>query len=227
VLKILLDNGAQSLDRHLVLNTAAGANIRGKQGGKANEAGTDQILRNGVLLDIHGFAIRESAQINTSTAGHCGFGATNAAGYAVGATVITLASAGTGTLVAGDVVTFAGDTNKYVVETGDATRRTAAPSRCRSRPSRCHVGSDQGDHRGCRGLAQHGVHPRCDRAGGSSPGSPEGRRSRGRRDERQDPLSGLAFEIAQYNQYRQVQFEVSCAWGVKVVKAENLALLLG
>jgi hypothetical protein len=35
------------------------------------------------------------------------------------------------------------------------------------------------------------------------------------------------FEIAQYNQYRQVQFEVSCAWGVKVVKAENLALLLG
>ena len=44
---------------------------------------------------------------------------TNTAGYAVGTTVITLASAGTGTLVAGDVITFSGDNNKYVVLSGD------------------------------------------------------------------------------------------------------------
>lgn len=44
---------------------------------------------------------------------------TNAAGYAIGATTITLASAGTGAITAGDVITFAGDTNRYTVATGD------------------------------------------------------------------------------------------------------------
>lgn len=57
-LKILLDNGSPNSDLQLVVNTSAGANLRGKQGGKANEAGTDSILRQGVLLDIHGFSVR-------------------------------------------------------------------------------------------------------------------------------------------------------------------------
>ena len=43
----------------------------------------------------------------------------------------------------------------------------------------------------------------------------------------QDPFSGLVFEIAKYAQYRQMQYEISCAWGVKMAKAENAALLLG
>lgn len=43
---------------------------------------------------------------------------TNAAGYAVGAREITLAAAGSGTIVSGDVVAFAGDPDKYVVEFG-------------------------------------------------------------------------------------------------------------
>ena len=42
-----------------------------------------------------------------------------------------------------------------------------------------------------------------------------------------DPRSGLSFEISQYAQYRQMYWEVSCAWGVKVIKPEHLALLLG
>lgn len=44
---------------------------------------------------------------------------TNADGYAVGATVITLAAAGTGTIVAGDEVTFAGDSQSYLITVGD------------------------------------------------------------------------------------------------------------
>src|ERR1051325_9307842 len=39
-LKILLDNGCPNNDLNMVINTAAGSNMRGKQGGKANEAGT-------------------------------------------------------------------------------------------------------------------------------------------------------------------------------------------
>ena len=45
---------------------------------------------------------------------------TNAVGYAIAATTITLASAGTGTILAGDYIRFAGQTTSYLVATGDA-----------------------------------------------------------------------------------------------------------
>ncbi len=44
---------------------------------------------------------------------------TDSAGYAIGITAISLAVAGTGTILVGDVITFAGDSNPYVVTTGD------------------------------------------------------------------------------------------------------------
>lgn len=228
VLKILLDNGAMSLDRQMVLNTGAGANIRGKQGGKVNEAGSDSILRQGVLLDIHGFAVRESAQVKTHTKGTAASATTNTAGYAVGATVITLASAGTGTLVAGDTITFAGDTNPYVLVSGDTdvsnggTITLAAPGLRQAIPASATAITVAAT--GPRSMAftrdaivlAHRL-----------PALPEGGDMAVDRMTVTDPRSGLSFEIAMYAQYRQMQYEVSCAWGVKTVKPENLALLLG
>lgn len=52
---------------------------------------------------------------------------TNASGYAVGTTVITLASAGTGTIMAGDVISFAGDSNRYVVASGNNNVAAGGP----------------------------------------------------------------------------------------------------
>ena len=47
---------------------------------------------------------------------------TDTAGYAVGATTITLASAGTGSILAGDVIRFGNDPDtEYTVTTGDAS----------------------------------------------------------------------------------------------------------
>lgn len=229
VLKILLDNGAQSLDRHLILNTGAGANLRGKQGGRGvMEEGTDRILRQGVLLDIHGFAVRESAQIKNHTKGTASGATTNTAGYAVGATTITLASAGTGTIVAGDSVTFTGDTNQYVVVSGDTdvsnggTITIAAPGLRQAIPA------------SATNITVSATGPRSMAFTRDAlvlahrlPALPEGGDLAVDRQTVQDPVSGLAFEIAMYPQYRQMQIEVSAAWGVACVKPENLALLLG
>ena len=118
--KILQDNGAPLADLSLVIDTNAGLNLR-NLGVLQNfyQAGTDQERRSGNFLLQMGFNIRESAQVSTKTAGTASGATTDSTGYAVGTTTLTLASAGTGTITAGDVITFAGDSNKYVVTSGD------------------------------------------------------------------------------------------------------------
>lgn len=225
--KILMDNGAPVSDLQLVLDTAAGANLRGKQASSSQEFG-DSLLRQGVLLDVNGMAVRESGQVKTHTKGTASSATTNNAGYAVGATVITLASAGTGTFVAGDVITFAGDTNQYVVVSGDAdvsnggSITLAAPGLrqaiAASATNITMVNSAPRNlafHRGAIVLAQR------------LPALPAGGDLAMDRTTITDPRSGLSFEVAMYPQYRQMQWEVSCAWGVKVVKPAHCAVLLG
>ena len=116
VRKILDDNGAPTSSRSLVINTSAGAALRTLgQLTKANEAGNTMTLRDGELLNMHGFSIRESAQINDTTAGTgSGYLINNGAGYAVGSTSLTL-DTGTGTILAGDIITIGNF--KYVVAT--------------------------------------------------------------------------------------------------------------
>jgi len=125
VLKILDDNGAPTSDRHLVLGTAAMANIRGKQNVlfKVNESGTEQLLREGVIGRLEGSDLHTSGQVITSTKGTGAAYTTTAAGFAVGTTSIPIIT-GAGTVLQGDVVTFAGDSNKYVVATGVAAPGT-------------------------------------------------------------------------------------------------------
>jgi len=229
VRKILVDNGAPMTDLQLVLNTGAGANLRGKQGGRGVDyEGTTDILRRGILLDINGFAVRESAQIKTHTKGTGASATTNTAGYAVGATTITLASAGTGTIVAGDSVTFAGDSNQYVVVTGDAdvsgggTIVLAAPGLRQAIPASATAITVSATGPRNMAFARSAI-----ALATRAPALPNGGDSADDRMMVTDPASGLTFEVSLYRQYRQIQYEVALAWGCAVVKPEHLALLLG
>ena len=123
-LKILLDNGAGNMDLSAVINTTAGANLRKVSNlFKVNESGDQSLLRAGELGQLYNFGIRESAAVTTATKGTGASYTSSTAGFAVGSTSIAIIT-GTGTVLAGDTVTFAGDTNKYVVKTGVAAPGT-------------------------------------------------------------------------------------------------------
>ena len=225
--KILVDNGSGESDLQLVINTAAGANIRGKQA-DVDKAGTSSILRQGVLLDTNGMQVRESAQIVTFTKGTASSATTNAAGYAVGATTLTLASAGTGTILAGDVITFAGDSNQYVVTSGDAdvsgggTITIAAPGLRVAMSAATKAITVVGNS--ARNMAfRRSAIVLATRL----PALPSSGDAAVDRTVVTDPRSGLSFEVAMYPQYRQMYWEVAACWGVKAVKPEHMALLLG
>ncbi|MFZ3192811.1 MAG: P22 coat - protein 5 family protein [Moraxellaceae bacterium] len=229
VRKILVDNGAPTTSMQLVMDTSAGANVRGVPNlTKVNEAGSDSILRQGVLIDIYGMALRESAQILPVTAGTGASATTNNAGYAVGAKVITLASAGTGTLIAGDMISFAGDSNKYVIASGDAdvsnggTITLAAPGLRKAIPAAATnitlIAASTRNMAFARSAIQLATR---------APALPDGGDSAVDRMLVTDPISGLTFEVSMYAQYRQMQYEVALAWGCEVVKPEHTAILLG
>lgn len=229
-LRILEENGAQGLDFQLVLGTAAMANLRGKQSVlfKVNESGREDMLRNGITDRLQGLALRQSAQVKSFTAGTGASATTNNAGYAVGATVITLASAGTGTILAGDVITFAGDTNKYVVASGDAdvsnggTITLQAPGLMKAIPaSATNITVISASARNMF-FARSAI-----ALATRAPALPEGGDSAVDRMIVTDPLTGLSFEVSMYAQYRQMQFEIAAAWGCAAVKKEHIGILLG
>ncbi len=229
VLKILQDNGAPLSELKMVIDTTSGAALRTlAQLNKANEAGDDTLLRQGVLLDVHGFQIRESAQVGSITKGTAAGATTNATGYAIGSTTITLASAGTGTLLAGDVISFAGDTNQYVLVSGDTSTADggtivlAAPGLRQAIPAAATAITVRATGTRAMAFARSAIILAT-----RMPALPEGGDMAADRTTITDPRSGLSFEVAMYKQYRQIQYEISVAWGVKAVKAEHIALMCG
>lgn len=234
VMRILTDNGAPQGNRQLCLGPGAMAGIRGKQAVlfRVNEAGTDQLLRQGVIGQLQGMAVREASQIGAVAAGTGASYTTNTAGYAIGATSITLIT-GTGTILQGDSVTFAGDANKYVVATGIAAPGTivlAAPGLRRAIPAAATavtVGSTGSSYEPSLAFAKSAIVLASrlpalpvDAAGNAADMA----------DDRMtvtDPVSGLSFEVSLYRQYRQIRYEVALVWGVSVIKPEHVVQLLG
>lgn len=221
--KILVDNGAPTTNLQMVLDSTAGAKMRTLTNlTRANEAGGDSMLREGDLGRVHRFAMHESGDVGEHTKGTGTGYLVNSAGLVIGSTTIP-ADTGTGTIVAGDVVTFAGDSNKYLVtsDLSGGSFTIAAPG------LRTAVADDAAitignDYTANMGFARSAIVlasriPKAPKEGDAAT------------DSRliTDPVSGITFEIRQYGLYRQVRFEIAIAWGYKNIKPEHTAVLLG
>jgi hypothetical protein len=227
VYKILADNGSPLGDLQLVLSTAAGANLRGKQG-QAHMFGTDTLLRQGVISDINGMMVRESAQVKAHTkGGGTGYDVDLGAGYGIGDATIHVdgGTVNTTGIKAGDCVTFAGDTNIYVVTTGttevEADIVIGEPGLQATLADA--VEMTIGNSFTANLAFSKSAIVLCARA----PALPDGGDMADDRVTLTDPRSGLTFEVSLYRQYRQIQYEVTMAWGVACIKPEHTAILLG
>lgn len=223
--KILSDNGTP-FDGQVtsVLDTSAGENLRNlAQLQKANENGSNLMLRNGTLLDLQGMMLKESAGIQAHTKGTGTGYLTNSASLSVGDTVIPV-DTGSGTILAGDTITFAADSaNSYVVATALSGGQVVI-----AEPGlRVAIPENNAITVGNNFAANFAFHRNAAEIAMRPPALPEGGDAAVDRMTIQDPFSGLVFEVSAYKGYKKAMFEVAAAWGVKAWKPEFIALLRG
>jgi hypothetical protein len=221
VRKVLQDNGAPLADLQLCVDTTAGTSAR-KLGiiQQAYQAGSEEERRSGALLRQFGFAITESAGISTHTKG-TGASYVTSGSTAVGVRDVALVT-GTGTVLAGDVVTFAADSaNKYVVNTGVAAPGTITLGRPGARvtiatANALTVGNNYTPNMAFERNAVVGVmRPPL------MPANPT------MQMQTISDGKGMTYLLVQIAQYGQLTWELHLAWGFKVVQGEHVALVLG
>jgi hypothetical protein len=220
--KILVDNGAPKAALQMVFDTNAGLNLRNLGVlQNAYQAGGDQERRTGEFLPQMGFRLSESAGIGLHTKGTGSAYTTTAAGFAVGTTQIPLIT-GTGTVLAGDVVTFAGDTNKYVVVAGVAAPGTitiGAPGLRQAIPAAATamtIGNNYTANLAFERNAVVGVlRPPI------MPPNPTIEQMLVSDDQ------GMTYLMLQIAQYGQISWELHLAWGFKSINGEFSAVVLG
>jgi hypothetical protein len=223
--KILDENGAPLFGRRLIVGSAARFNLEGKQSVlfKVNEAGDDAFLRRRIVNEVMGFGIGYSAAAPVVVKGTgTGYLINNVANEPVGDISLAV-DTGTGTVLKGDVITIAGDTNKYIV--GGALAAGVLPL---NRPGLLLAAADNSAITvGNSYTANMAIVDGALVLGARAPALPDGGDSADDRMFVTDPVSGLAFEVSLYREYRRIRYEVACAWGTGVVKSEFIATLLG
>jgi hypothetical protein len=216
-------------DLQLVVDTGTGAALRTLTNlNSVADSGTDSMLRQGVLLNIHGMAIRESAQVITPAIGTENGATTSTDNKVVGDVSIALAASGTGTVVDGDLVTIAntGDTTTQYVSSSLVAAVSSGTLTINKPGLRLAITDDT------LAIACYKSSARCmafDRnailLATRMPALPEGGDMASERTTITDPRSGLSFDVAIYREYHQTAVEISIAWGVKCLKSEHLAIL--
>ncbi len=220
--KILQDNGAPLSDLWYTGDSNSGLNLRNLGiFQQAYQAGSDAERRSGDFLPQFGFKIKESAGIGLHTKGTGASYTTDGSAYAVGAMAITLIT-GTGTVVAGDVVTFAGDTNKYVAKSGVAApgvitlqapglKVAIAASATAMTVGNNYTANVAFERAACVGIIRPTLIPENPTI-------------------TQMPISddlGMTYLMLDIAQYGQRTWELHLAWGFQTVNGEFSTLVLG
>ena len=224
--KILDDNGAPMGGRSLIIDSTAGVNLRSlTQLTNVGDAGTNMTLRQGELLNLFGFSIKESAGIyNVAQSSIKGITLSAAE---IGATELTIKAATSGSLKAGDVITIAGDDNKYVVAESNSSLSAGGKIKI-AKPGLLHVVADNSSVTVVAASARNIAFTKnAIQLVTRAPALPAGRDAAIDSYILTDSRSGMAFEVRVYQGYRKMRMEVACAWGVKVIKPEHVATLLG
>lgn len=222
--QILVDNGCPTDDLSLVANTTDGVLIRNNANLlSANQAGTDAVRDQGILIPVHGLAVRESSQIATHTKGTLGSSPLTDVTDAVDATSIAI-NGGTGTIVAGDVVQFGGAGNKHVVGTGTAD--ASGGTIVLNQGLLAEVANDtavaiENDY-----LGSFAFHRRAIELAVRAPAMPAGGDAATDAVTVQDPRTGLVFEVRIYKGYHTNMIEVGAVWGVKAWKSDFIATII-
>ena len=201
----------------------------------AEKRGSAETKTSGNVGRVFGFDWYGDDGVPSHTAGTASGATTDNAGYAVGVETITLASAGTGTILTGDVFTIAGDTQTYVVVTGDADVSgggtvtfkpalkiaiTTAATAITLKAS--HV-VNIGFHRDAFGLAVRAPEAGIkELLGGSQAGSIVMESVT-----LQDPVSKLIMRLELIRGYKMTIWDVDCLWGTTLVDAARAARLAG
>jgi len=227
--KVLQDNGTSMNDGMLsfVCNTSASANLRKKTTlTNVNESGTDRTLRYGELLNLHNFSIKESAGVRTHTKGTGASYLVNQTGLVAGSRNVTV-DTGSGTIVAGDVVTFAsgaGSGHNYIVNTGIAAAGTFALNYPGLQGA---IADNNAVTVGNNYAANVGFHKSAIEIAMRPPSQPPGGDAGEDLGVYVDPVTGLSFSARLYRGRGMSQIFLDCIYGIKVWKPEFVATIMG
>lgn len=221
IMKLLLDRGMPSDDMVSgIYNTAAAVNIQNLSNlYKVNEAGNSDLLRKGVLGELYGIDLKRSGQVARPAVGTGTSYVLNGA-HAVGATSITVKT-GSGTVVAGDVVTI--NSVKYI-----ATSAIAAAGTFSIASGLVAAGADSDtvtvNSQSVRnvvlykGAAELAMRPLENPYGGDAAVD---------RMVVNDPVSGLSFTVSHYKGFHKSMIEVACLYGYKLWLPDFACVHLG
>jgi hypothetical protein len=227
VAAILDANGAPRGTRSLVMDPAAYGNFRGLF---ANVATTrpDASFAAGELPEVSGLMPQMSPAISLHTDGTASGATVNNAGYAAGATTLTLSSAGTGTILAGDVVSLATENagHNFVVTSGDAdvsnggTMVIGAPGLRAAIATATRAITLAGNYTPNLALSSDAIYCAV-----RAPLQVDG--GIGSQEIVVDPVSGIPFGVYRHVGDGVVHYSIRMIYGLAVVEQGHIATLMG
>ncbi len=208
-------------DRHLVMGYDASANLINLYNlTRANENASDETLRRGRMLQMLNFDLHESFAADDDHTQGTGSGYLVVGAHTAGDDTIVV-DTGTGTILAGDRVTFAGNSDIYTVASFAGGIITL------NQPLSGDLADDAAVTLGAAYGPQLAFHRRAIVLAARTPALVGGGDRAEQREYITDPVSGLTLMLSQYGGYRAKVYELALVWGVKMVRTDMAILIPG